>query len=185
MLARLRYRQSSAESEITRGFISDHPDMVIDGASEVPTYFRIAYLVTTAVDEATKHTLAAFEDSASRRERALRMLRYGSPAIVLHQLFNDLAGSSAARYRHYVSQARAFKARYAERAGPYIVAGRRLPLVEANSLPVFRFEDEPLQTRFTRHRGALAFLALVTALLLVLSDRGLRRIHVIEGAGQT
>jgi len=169
-----------AEPNLAHRFIADHPDMLVDETSEIPAYVRTAFFVTSAVDDATRPILAGFEKAASQRDEALGLLRYVSPAIVMHGLFNDIAGTSSARYRRYVAQARALKAAYAERAGPYIVAGQRLPLKEAAALPEFRFEGEAAGGILRRNIGVLLFLAFAAGVLLLLADR---RVRGIMGPG--
>jgi ABC-2 type transport system permease protein len=171
--------QTELEDEVAQRFALDHPDMMIDAASEVPAYFRSSYLAMSAVDAATRPTLLAFEKTAAERDEALNILRYVSPAITIYGLFNDVAGASSARHRHYMSQARAFKAAYAERAGLYVISGRRLPLAEVDTLPSFRFDDESSRAVVNRSLGGLLFLMLMSVALLIVSDRRLRRAGVL------
>jgi ABC-type cobalamin transport system ATPase subunit len=168
-----------SESDVAHAYANDHPDMVIDEASEIPAYVRTAFFVTSAVDRATRPVLAAFEQAAAQRDSALGLLRHASPAIVLHGLLNDIAGTSSARHRRYEAAARALKATYAELAGPYVVAGRRLPLPLAASLPQFQLDEEGMATVFWRHAVALLWLLLVSGVVLVAADRRMRR---VEGA---
>jgi hypothetical protein len=101
-------------------------------------------------------------------------LRYTSPAIIVHGAFNDLAGTSSARHRSYMRQARAHKAAYAERVAEYVVAGRRLPVHVASSLRPFQFQEEPASAVLDRNLLALLFLGLVTVALSIAADRRLR-----------
>lgn len=163
------------EADVAGAYAAEHPELVIDQASAIPGYVRTAFFVTSAVDRATQPVLAAFEQAAARRDDALDVLRHASPAIILHGLFNDIAGTSSARHRRYEAAVRAFKARYAALAGPYIVAGRRLPLDLATSLPQFQLDDDGLAAVAGRHAGALLWLVLVTVAALVAADRRMRR----------
>jgi hypothetical protein len=153
----------------------DHPDLAIDEASQIPAHVRTAFFVTSAVDRATRPVLAAFEQAAVQRDETLGRWRHVSPAIVLHGLFNDISGTSSARHRRYEAAVRALKTRYAELAGPSIVAGRRLPLDLATSLPRFELEHDGLASVADRHAGALLWLSLVTGVVLLAADRCMRR----------
>jgi ABC-2 type transport system permease protein len=156
-------------------FAMDHPDLAIQDSGAIPAYVRTAFLVTTAVDQATQPILAEFETTSAKRSRALSGLRYVSPTAALQSFFNDIAGSSAARHRRYQSQARELKSEYAKAAGPYIVAGTRWPYEQITSLPQFRFRETPRWTLFVEHGAVLAFLAIVSLLLLVFADKHLNR----------
>lgn len=163
-----------AESNLSQRFVMDHPDLVIDDASQMPAYVRTAFFVTSAVDDATRPVLAGFEAAAARRDDVLSLLRYISPAIIVHGAFNEIAGTSSARHRRYVAQARAHKAAYARQVAEYVVAGRRLPVAVAASLPQFRFQEEPAGAVLGRNLPALIFLGFVTVALLIAADRRLR-----------
>jgi ABC-2 type transport system permease protein len=164
------------EADVAQAYAVDHPDLTIDQASELPGYLRTAFFVTSAVDRATQPVLAAFEQAAAQRDEALALWRHASPPIILHGLFNDIAGTSSAHHRRYEAAARALKARYAELAGPYIVAGRRLPLDLASSLPQFEVEDQGPAAVIRRHAGALLWLMLVVGVALVVADHRMRRV---------
>jgi ABC-2 type transport system permease protein len=177
---RLEIETELKEADVTRRFIIDHPDMTISAESEVPSYFRIAYLVTSSVDEATKPTLQAFETAAQRREETLRALRYLSPAILIHDVFNDVAGTSAARQRRYVSAARALKSKYAALAAPYVIAGERLPRELTDALPTFHLEEESWRAVLNRNLRALLFQLAVAGALVAIADWKLRRVAVVQ-----
>ena len=145
----------------------------------MPAYLRTAFFVTSTVDRATRPVLDAFESTAARRDEALALVRYASPAIIAQGVFNDAAGSSSARHRRYMAQARAHKAAYAARAGPYIAAGQLMPSQRVTSFPRFQFHDAPFSTIVAGALPALVFLALAAAALLFAADRRLRRFKLL------
>jgi ABC-2 type transport system permease protein len=165
-----------AEPNLAHRFMAEHPDLVLDQDSGIPAYVRTAFFVTSAVDKATRPVLAEFEAAAAKRDATIAALHYASPTIIVHGLFNDIAGTSSVRHRRYATQVREFKATYAARTGPYIVAGKRLPADDAAKLPAFRFEGETAARIVQRNTPALLFLALVASMLLALADRNIRAI---------
>ncbi len=174
---RIEIETERAEGGIADKFFTDHPELVVDDASDMPAYLRTAFLVTSTVDNATRPILDGFEITAARRDDALALLRYVSPAIIAHGVFNEAAGSSSARHRSYMAQAREFKAAYAKQAGPYIAAGRRMPSHRVTAFPRFKFQDPPFATVVGRALPVLAFLVLVAGALLLATDRRLRRLQ--------
>lgn len=165
-----------AEGGIANGLLIDHPDLVVDDVNEMPAYLRTAFFVTSTVDSATRPVLDAFERTAANRDDALALLRYASPAIVANGIFNEAAGTSSARHRSYMAQARDFKAAYAKHAGPFVAAGRRMPSDRVTAFPRFRFADVPLGTVIAGALPALAFFAFVTTAVLLAANRRLSSI---------
>jgi ABC-2 type transport system permease protein len=168
-------RTEANEAAQIQLFAVDHPDLAVSQSSEIPGYVRTAFLVTTAVDQATQPILREFETTSAKRSRTLGRLRYLSPPAALHSFFNDVAGSSAARHRRYQSQARELKSEYARLAGPHIVSGKRWPYEDLASLPQFRFRETSRWALLVEHGAALALLAIVSLLLFMLADRRLTR----------
>jgi ABC-2 type transport system permease protein len=164
-----------AEGSVANAFFVDHPELVVDSASEMPAYLRTAFFVTSTVDKATRPVLEDFERTAAQRDQALALVRYASPAIIAHGIFNEAAGSSSARHRRYMDQARAYKSAYAQLAGPYIAAGRLMPSERVTAFPRFQFRDVPFSETVGGALPALAFLVLVAAALLTAADRRLRK----------
>jgi ABC-2 type transport system permease protein len=175
---RIEIETERAEGVVASGFFIDHPELVVDDASEMPAYLRTAFFVTSTVDDATRPVLDAFERTTANRDDALALLRYVSPAIIAHGVFNEAAGASSARHHSYMAQARQFKAEYAKQAGPFIAAGRRMPFDRATALQRFRFRDQPIRAVVSHAIPALMFLALVTGCLLLTTDRRLRRLQL-------
>ena len=171
---RIEIETERAEGGIASSFFIDHPELVVDDASEMPAYLRTAFFVTSTVDDATRPVLDAFESAAARRDYALTLLRYVSPAIIAHGVFNDAAGTSAARHRRYMAQARAYKRTYAELAGPYIAAGRPLPSERVTAFPRFRHQELPFSTVLVSAFPVLAFLVLAASALVLAANRRLR-----------
>lgn len=174
-----------AEPEITQRLVQDHPELFVADASAIPAYVRTGFLVTSMVDKATRRVLADFELAALRREQAMSLLRFVSPAVITHDVFNDLAGASNARHRRYVAQARAFKSAYAKQAEGYILTGQRLPAKVAAALPEFEFRDEPLRAVVVSHAPALVFLMLLASLLSFGAHRRLNQGVILRIASST
>lgn len=151
----------------------DHPELIVGTANEMPAYLRTAFFVTSTVDNATRPVLDEFERTAARRDAALALVRFAAPAIVVHGIFNEAAGSSSARHRRYMAQARAHKAAYAEQAGPYIAAGQLMPSQRVIAFPRFQFQDQTFSDTVRGAWPAFAFLVLVTAALFAAADRRL------------
>jgi hypothetical protein len=174
---RIEIEAERREGVVASGFFIDHPELVVDDESAMPAYLRTAFFVTSTVDNATRPVLDAFERTTASRDDALALLRYVSPAIIAHGVFNEAAGASAARHHSYMAQARQFKAAYAKQAGPFIAAGRRMPSDRVIALPRFRFNDVAIGAVVAGALPALTFLAFATGALMLASDRRLQNIR--------
>lgn len=166
------------ETDVTNQFLMDHPETMINQTSQIPDYVRTAFLVTSTVDDATRPLLEEFETTAINREAMLAFLSYLSPSIISHNLFNDISGSSSQRHRRYMSQVRQYKKSYAKLVGPYVVAGKRLPVSELINMPEFKYQEEPINLLVKRNLGSMVFLFVLIAFLFGLTHK---RLSFIKG----
>ena len=161
------------QADVANQFMLDHPELLVNQESQIPAFVQSAFLVTSTVDEATQPVLASFEAALRGRENVIGLFRYLSPAVAVHSLFNELAGTSAGRHQDYLAQARQFKAEYARRVGPNVVAMQPIDSAFYLALPEFRFDGEPLADRLARGAAPLAVLLLLSALMAALANRRL------------
>jgi ABC-2 type transport system permease protein len=67
---RIEIETERSEGAVASGFFIDHPELVVDDASEMPAYLRTAFFVTSTVDTAT----GPFSTRTKPRPRAAMML---------------------------------------------------------------------------------------------------------------
>lgn len=168
-------------ADIANRYLLDHPELSVSNDSEMPAFYRTGFLVSSTMDEATASILNDFESTALERENTLELLRYISPAITTHILFNDLAGTSSKRHSEYYKAVRDFKNQYAERVGPVIMANERLGGNDFNSLPQFHFPKQSISDILSNNLISLIFLVIVSGILMFLADKKVRMIKGPNG----
>ncbi len=169
-----------SEADVANRFMLDHPELLANEQSQIPDFVSTVFLVTSTVDEATRPIVNSFEEALRRRESAIGLFRFVSPAVAVHGLFSELAGTSARRHQEYLAQARRFKADYAEMVGPNIVAKQPIDSAFYQSLPEFRFKGEPPQVRLLRGAAPMGVLLLFSIGLIPLANRRLRAASPID-----
>ena len=169
-----------AEADVANQFMLDHPELLVNQESEIPAFVQSAFLVTSTVDEATRPIVDDFESALQSRESAIGLFRFLSPAVAAHGLFNELAGTSARRHQDYLTQARNFKANYAELVGPNIVAKQPIDSGFYQAIPEFRFAGVPLRARMSREMAPMIFLILLSIGMMSLANRQLRSVSPIN-----
>lgn len=162
------------EADVANQFMLDHPELLVNQEPQIPAFVLSSFLVTSTVDEATRPIVNSFEEALQNRENTMDLFRYLSPAVATHSLFNELAGTAAQRHQDYLTQARQFKAQYAELVGPNIVAKQPIDSGFYQTLPEFQFDGESLNARLTRGLGPIAVLLLLSLGITLWVNRRLR-----------
>lgn len=120
--------------------------------------------------------LADLRAQQTARQGLLDGLRFLSPAMIVQQALEDLAGTGARRHQRFEAQVDAFHARFRGQIFEKIQAGARLDAAQVAALPTWRFDEEPMGTLATRILTGLLGLLLGAALLMGLAVTGLRRV---------
>jgi ABC-2 type transport system permease protein len=119
--------------------------------------------------------VAAFDEQLAQQQAMVNRLRFLSPAIVLNEGLNDVAGSGVARQQRFRDEVRVFHRSYRDFFFDKLATGGKLTRADYAALPRFAFEEEPLSQLGQRVGLGLLGLLGPAALLLALALRGLRR----------
>ena len=173
-------RRASAEataqgSRLLAKYLEDHPELT-DGKQADPNDF---YTRSVAVQSETERLIQPVIDHFDRqvlgRQTLVDRLRFLSPAIATQSALNDIAGTSVARYRHFLGLVDAFHQNWRAHFTPRIIQKTTLSARDYDAFPAFTFGEEP--TAAVARRVTPGLLGLFAPALLIgwLGARALRR----------
>jgi ABC-2 type transport system permease protein len=140
---------------------------------------RRAVEVQRDLERRVQPVLDAFRDQLGRQQRLVDRLRFLSPAILLHEGLNDVAGSGVGRHQHFSAQVDGFHAAYKEFVFDRIQRGVQLTPADYDVLPRFEYREEPSAVLAARVGVGLLGLLGPAAALVALALAGLRRGSVL------
>jgi ABC-2 type transport system permease protein len=163
----LREASDEAQAEGSRlkaRYFEDHPELS-GGAVEPDEYAVQALAVQEAVEASVQGILDRFRRQLSRQQAMVDRLRFLSPAIVASEALQDVAGTGAARSRHFEAQVEAFHQTYRAFFRPRILRSEPIGPGDLDAIPSFSFREEPLAR--VAGRVALGLAGLVVPALVV------------------
>lgn len=170
---------NAAGATLLARYYDDHPELAVgdvEQATKDANVIRLA--VNEDVDRRVRPVVARYEEQLGRQQQFVDRLRVLSPAIVMQDALNDLAGTGIARYRHFTSQVDTFHRQWRAHFSGLIV--RKAQISDVSTSPSFVYEDEPLGAVLARVGQGLATLATPAVLLAAF---GLRRLGHYRVAG--
>ncbi|HEU4531006.1 MAG TPA: DUF3526 domain-containing protein [Steroidobacteraceae bacterium] len=175
-LSQMREAQNVANREVdrlTQGFLLDHPELTIaDQTAPVP-FHRSAYLANLEVERRTAPVLEALAHSHAERRALMERVQYVSPAIVVQNALNSIAGADVDRYVRFAAHARLSLARLNELVGSAVVSGGRTSASELDAFFCCEFTETSLEHVWRKAAGPLACVLLVAVTLLLMAGRRL------------
>lgn len=92
------------QDKILDNFLRDHPEYASKG-DKINYSFWHKYIATQKlVEEELKPLLDSYDTQLQSQQKSIKKWQYISPAIIMQQSFNDLAGTSTAHYHSYKKQ---------------------------------------------------------------------------------
>jgi ABC-2 type transport system permease protein len=156
-------------SQLLARYLEDHPELAPSDPAQAkgaPDFATLNVAVNETVEKKVQPVLELFDRQVASQQTFVDRLRFLSPAVVAQAAFNDLAGASAHRYRHFLGQADAFHRVWREYFIPRTLRKEKLTAEQVGQLPAFRFAEEPMAEVAGRLTANLAGLGVVIALVM-------------------
>jgi ABC-2 type transport system permease protein len=165
-------------SKLLARYYEDHPELATGGADQAMNDFSVIRVAAgEAVERQVRPVLARYEEQLDRQRRIVSRLRFLSPAILMQDALNDIAGSGTARHAHFLAQVHGFHDRWRGYFVPKIV--RKTQLGSFADVPVFSFREEPLGPLVRRVSVGIGALVAGAAAIGLWALSRLRRYPVV------
>lgn len=145
-------------------FYEDHPELATGDPAQAMNDFNIVRVaVNDDVEQRVRPVVDRYERQIAGQQRMVDRLRFLSPAILMQNALNDIAGTGTDRHRDYLAQVDAFHRQWRAYFTPKIFAKAVITNPEAN--PRFAYREEPTAAVAARVlTGLVALLVPATAL---------------------
>ncbi|WP_080054231.1 DUF3526 domain-containing protein [Spirosoma aerolatum] len=141
-LVRDQYSQHSPDSVVLKPYYARHPAYYFpsDTAKRDPE-LRPYYARNEAVDLTLGPLVEQHEAAVAAREATVQQWSWFLPAVNTLDLFNELAGTSAAAHRDYLRQIRDFHSRWNAFFLPKVFKNELLTPADYDRLPAWQFQS--------------------------------------------
>lgn len=136
--------------------------------------------VQQAAAERTAQVMARYDNQLAMQQRIVNGLRFLSPAILLQEALNDVAGVGNNRYQHFSRQVDRFHRDWQSFFLPKVFDNTPLTLVDYERFPAFHYTEQSWPELNTRLLGGLLGLLIPIGLLYLFSVRRIRNYPVTE-----
>lgn len=172
---------NAAGSTLLAKYYEDHPELAPeDSAKAMRDFTAVRMAVSDDVERRVRPVLEAYAVQLAGQQRMVDRFRFLSPAVLLQDAINDLAGAGDARHRHFMTQVAAYHAAWRAYFLPRVLRQQRL--TDYAGVPAFAYIAEPLGAVLGRILVSAAGLAIPAVLLMAIGFRGLRRYSVARPA---
>jgi ABC-2 type transport system permease protein len=160
-------------------YYEEHPDMKPEKNEPEITEFRRQLLAVSLSNNKLVAPVVERYDRQQQGQRTLvSQLKFISPAAVMQELLNDLAGTGFMRHQHFRDHVNEFIREQGTFFFPKIFRSEPLTLDDYESMPVYRYKDEPPEIVNSRVATAVGTIAVFNLGIFVVAYFRLRRFEV-------
>lgn len=184
MVGTIRTSQTDANKEYDATdarFQQEHPEMTASPGALSGADYRSArkrVLVQQAAAERTAQVMADYDYQLASQQRVVDWLRFLSPAILMQEALNDIAGTGNRRYQHFSREVDRFYHDWQGFFLPKVLNNTPLTLADYERFPRFRYTEQSWAELNTRLLGGLLGLLIPIGLLYLFSVRRIRNYPV-------
>lgn len=157
-------------------FYQDHPELIPEGRGPDVNDLGLAFV--NIQQESKRRTGAVeerFESQLAKQQQFVNRFRFLSPAVVMQEALNEIAGTGGPRYQRFREQVAQHDRRWTEFFLPRIYKNAKLTAADYDAVPRFQFVEESASALAMRAGLGLAGLLLPTLVIGALGLRALRK----------
>jgi ABC-2 type transport system permease protein len=170
---------TGAGSTLLARYYEDHPELATGGAEQAMNDFNV---IRVAVDDdvarRVRPVVARYEQQIDAQQRIMERLRFLSPAVLMQDALNDIAGTGTPRHRHFLDQVDHFHAQWRGFFVPLIV--QKAQIASFDHVPRFTYREEATTDVARRILVGLLGLTAPAVCVAVLGLRRLRRYPIVS-----
>lgn len=175
MIQATRMASDDAQAEgslLLAQYFEDHPELAGSPQDAMDDFVMNRMIVAEEVERRVQPVLDRYEEQLAAQQALVDRFRFLSPAVVTLEALNDIAGTGAARHRHFTSQVADFHEQWRALLHGYIREG--VAVLDYGELPAFHYQEE----RFGAVTGRVALHVIALLLLAgVIGFAGLMRLR--------
>jgi len=163
-----QYRVAEAEAdknanEILKTYYRDHPELAPKDTTKENQYaWILSYFASSElVNNSVKPILDKYDKALAKQQTWVDNLRFLSPAILLQNSLNDLAGTSTAHYADFRNQVIVFADVWKGYFKPRMFANEVMKAEEMKELPKHTYNTESVKNHFASDLAGMIFFVLI------------------------
>nr|WP_299381982.1 DUF3526 domain-containing protein [Allomuricauda sp.] len=174
MINQLRTAKAEAtkkQDQILDNFLRDHPEYAINDPNQGRSFYHRYMASQQLVREELQPVVQRFEEQLQKQQQWISQLKWVSPAIIVQQELNTLAGTSTRDYESYRKQVIDFAETWRQHLMPFLYNNQPFASADYKNLPAFEYA--PLNSNTTAK----------TILVLIVIAMGIVGLGFAKGIG--
>jgi ABC-2 type transport system permease protein len=163
----LKAEVAKKQNEILDNFLRDHPEYALNDTTQSRGFYHRYMASQRLIKEELSPVVKAYEEQLQKQQDWVGRFKWISPAIIVQESLNQMAGTSTKDYEDFRKQVIAFAETWRGHLTPFLYNNHDFSQEDYPNLPVFKYE--PMDSN---KWAALPLLVFISAGLLGLGFFG-------------
>ena len=141
-LRQIKVDMAEKQDEILDNYLRDHPEYAINDTTERRSFYHRYMASQMLVKKELEPVVSQFEDQLKNQQGWLNQFKWLSPAILVQESLNHIAGTATNDYENYRKQVNEFADTWRNHFMPLLYNNQKFSQPDYQNLPSFQYESK-------------------------------------------
>ena len=137
----IKKNSEEKQNEIMDSYLRNHPELAQGNNKQKFGFWHNYFASEKVMEEETKPLLAEYDLQLKKQQKLISTFKYFSPAILMQQSLNNVAGTSEKHYNDYKKQVYEFSDTWRNYLVPMLFKNEKIKVENYNKLPKFIYQN--------------------------------------------
>lgn len=167
----IKKENEEKQNDIMSEYLRTHPELAEGNKTEKLGFWHNYFASEKIMEEKTKPLLAEYELQLNKQQKLISTFKYISPAILMQQSLNNIAGTSEMHYNDYKKQVFEFSTTWRNYLVPMLFKNQKFTISNYKELPNFTYQNR-IANNVWFHLFSLVIISIL--LLITLTNKSLK-----------
>ena len=163
----IKAEATKKQDEILDNFLRDHPEYATNDSTQTRGFYQKYVATQQLIQDELKPLLSKFESQLNNQHKLVNASSWFSPALIVQNSLNRIAGTSTEDYQDFKRQSLAFSKEWKNFFRPMMFKDSTFKKSDYKNLPEFEFSYAAVNT-FSKTLGLVILSSLILFLVFVL-----------------
>jgi ABC-2 type transport system permease protein len=173
----IKKENEEKQNDIMSEYLRNHPELARENDNEKFGFWHNYFASEKVMEEKTKPLLAQYDLQLKKQQNLTRMFKFVSPAILMQQSLNNIAGTSEKHYNDYKKQVFEFSNTWRDYLVPMLFKHEKFTVKNYKELPTFTYKNRITKNIWSNLLVMLLISLIISSLLII---KGYKKEHTIS-----
>ncbi|WP_420551389.1 DUF3526 domain-containing protein [Tenacibaculum aiptasiae] len=166
-IRQIKKENEKKQDKIMSDYLRSHPELAKDTNKDKFGFWHNYFASEKVMEEKTKPLLAKYDSQLQKQQNLVNSFKFFSPAILMQQSLNSIAGTSEKHYNEYKKQVFEFSNEWRNYLVPMLFKEQKFTLKDYENLPKFTYKNNVSNNVWTNLLITFLLSGLIFTLTLV------------------